>query len=56
MTKPDPAALANGRTFALNSGASFPTVQDAIRSVTATGNPRTNPLMTGTMTFRSNII
>ena len=46
MTKPDPASLANGRTFALDaSQTSFPDVQSAISSISATGNPRTNPLM-----------
>jgi iron complex outermembrane receptor protein len=46
MTKPDPASLANGRTFALDaSQQSFPDIRSAISSITATGNPRTNPLM-----------
>ncbi|WP_158298983.1 TonB-dependent receptor [Sphingomonas psychrotolerans] len=46
MTKPDPAALANGRTFALDaSQTSFPDVRSAIASITASGNPRSNPLM-----------
>jgi TonB-dependent receptor len=46
MTKPDPASLANGRTFALDaSQTSYPDVRSAISSITASGNPRTNPLM-----------
>ncbi|MBS0479339.1 MAG: TonB-dependent receptor [Proteobacteria bacterium] len=46
MTKPDPASLANGRTFALDaSQTSYPTVAAAISSITAAGNPRTKPLM-----------
>jgi TonB-dependent receptor len=46
MTKPDPASLANGRTFALDaSQTSFPDIRSAISSITAAGNPRTNPLM-----------
>lgn len=46
MTKPDPASLANGRTFALDaSQTSFPDVRSAISSITASGNPRSNPLM-----------
>ncbi|WP_160296725.1 TonB-dependent receptor [Sphingomonas sp. ERG5] len=46
MTKPDPASLANGRTFSLDaSQTSFPDVRSAISSITASGNPRTNPLM-----------
>lgn len=46
MTKPDPASLANGRTFSLdNSQPSYTSVQAAISAITAAGNPRTKPLM-----------
>lgn len=45
MSRPDPSALGAGRTFVLEAGASFPTVQDAIDSITANGNPRTEPLL-----------
>jgi iron complex outermembrane recepter protein len=49
MTKPDPASLANGRTFTLATdsvpGGSFTTVQQAIAAIAAQGNPATQPLM-----------
>ncbi|MBU1324035.1 MAG: TonB-dependent receptor [Alphaproteobacteria bacterium] len=45
MSRPDPSSLGAGRTFVLESGVSFPTVQAAIDSITANGNPRTPPLL-----------
>lgn len=45
MSRPDPAALGAGRTFTLESGASFGSVADAIASISANGNPRTEPLL-----------
>jgi iron complex outermembrane receptor protein len=45
MSRPDPSALGAGRTITLESGLSFPTIEDAINSITANGNPRTEPLM-----------
>ena len=45
MSRPDPSSLGAGRTFTLESGASFATVEDAIASVVANGNPRTEPLL-----------
>lgn len=45
MSRPDPEDLGAGRTINLESGTSFATVEDAIRSVTANGNPAMKPLM-----------
>lgn len=45
MSRPDPAALGAGRTFNLEPGAAFTSVEDAISSIVANGNPRTEPLM-----------
>ncbi|GAA0652555.1 TonB-dependent receptor [Brevundimonas lenta] len=45
MSRPDPAALGAGRTLNLEAGTSFATVEDAIASITANGNPRAEPLM-----------
>lgn len=45
MSRPDPEDLGAGRTFTLETGTAFATVDDAIRSVTASGNPTTEPLM-----------
>lgn len=45
MARPDMSALGAGRTFVLESGTSFSSVEDAINRVTATGNPRAEPLM-----------
>ena len=45
MSRPDPSALGAGRTITLESGLSFPTVEDAINNITANGNPAAEPLM-----------
>ncbi len=45
MSRPDPSALGAGRTFVLESGTAFDSVAEAIRSITANGNPRTKPLL-----------
>lgn len=45
MSRPDPEDLGAGRTFTLESGVAFTSVDAAIRSVTASGNPATEPLM-----------
>lgn len=45
MSRPDPASLGAGRTLNLESGTSFASVEDAIASITANGNPRTEPLL-----------
>ncbi|MBX9708851.1 MAG: TonB-dependent receptor [Caulobacteraceae bacterium] len=45
MSRPDPSALGAGRTFNLESGNAFTSVDDAIASITANGNPRTEPLL-----------
>ncbi|MBC6983426.1 TonB-dependent receptor [Caulobacter sp. 17J80-11] len=45
MSRPDPEDLGAGRTINLESGTSFATPEDAIRSVTANGNPAMTPLM-----------
>lgn len=45
MTKPDPASLANGRTFTFDTSQDFPDVRSALTAIGATGNPRTTPLM-----------
>ena len=45
MSRPDPSSLGAGRTFVLESGTEFTSVEDAIRSITANGNPRTRPLL-----------
>lgn len=43
MTKPDPASLANGRSF--DTTRDFTDVASAVASITVTGNPYTRPLM-----------
>lgn len=45
MSRPDPSSLGAGRTITLESGLSFPTVEDAINSITANGNPDADPLL-----------
>lgn len=45
MSRPDPSALGAGRTITLESGLSFPTVEDAISNITANGNPAAEPLL-----------
>jgi iron complex outermembrane recepter protein len=45
MARPDLSALGAGRTFVIESGTSFGSVEEAIRSVSATGNPRATPLL-----------
>jgi TonB-dependent receptor len=45
MSRPDPEDLGAGRTLNLESGTAFTSVEQAIRSVTANGNPSTKPLM-----------
>lgn len=45
MSRPDPSSLGAGRTLNLEPGASFTTVEDAIASITANGNPRAEPLL-----------
>lgn len=45
MARPDLVALSAGRTFILEPGTEFTTVGEAIGSITATGNPRTQPLL-----------
>jgi iron complex outermembrane receptor protein len=45
MSRPDPEDLGAGRTINLESGNSFTSVEDAISSVTANGNPAMQPLM-----------
>jgi TonB-dependent receptor len=45
MSRPDPEDLGAGRTFNLETGTSFTSVQEAIASVTANGNPAIEPLM-----------
>lgn len=45
LSRPDPSSLGAGRTFNLESGSQFNTVEQAIRSVTANGNPNTEPLL-----------
>lgn len=45
MSRPDPDYLGAGRTITLNDGTEFTDVADAIKSITATGNPRATPLL-----------
>lgn len=45
MSRPDPSSLGAGRTLNLEPGASFGSVEDAIASITANGNPRAEPLL-----------
>lgn len=45
MSRPDPEDLGAGRTFTLESGTSFGSVEQAIRSITAAGNPAIKPLL-----------
>lgn len=45
MSRPDPEDLGAGRTFTLESGSSFTSVEQAIQSITAAGNPATKPLL-----------
>ncbi|MDP3370091.1 MAG: TonB-dependent receptor [Brevundimonas sp.] len=45
MSRPDPSALGAGRTLNLEPGTAFTSVEDAIASITANGNPRTQPLL-----------
>ncbi len=45
MSRPDLSALGAGRTITLAGGQSFNSIEEAIGSITATGNPRTEPLM-----------
>jgi len=45
MSRPAPSALGAGRTFTLEDGGSFTSVEDAIDNVRANGSPRLKPLM-----------
>src|SRR3546814_12047683 len=45
MARPAPSALGAGRTFTLEDGGSFTSVEDAIDNVRANGSPRLKPLM-----------
>lgn len=45
MSRPDPSSLGAGRSFTLDSGAAFTSVEDAIASVAANGNPAAEPLL-----------
>ena len=45
MSRPDPDYLGAGRTITLTDGTEFTDVADAIKSITATGNPRAKPLL-----------
>ncbi|AKC85964.1 TonB-dependent receptor [Pseudoxanthomonas suwonensis] len=45
MSRPDPSSLGAGRAIVLEPGTSFDSVDDAIRGITANGNPRTEPLL-----------
>lgn len=45
MSRPDPDYLGAGRTITLADGTSFTNVADAIKNITATGNPRAKPLL-----------
>ena len=49
LSRPDPSELGDGRIFSINENDDFATPQDAltggVNSVSATGNPATNPLM-----------
>lgn len=45
MSRPAPSALGAGRTFTLEDGGSFTSVQDAIENARANGSPRLEPLM-----------
>lgn len=45
MSRPDPSSLGAGRTFNLEAGTSFTSVDDAIASISANGNPRAEPLL-----------
>jgi iron complex outermembrane recepter protein len=51
MSRPDPSSLGAGRTFILESGTSFATVEDAINSITASGNPATEALLSWNADF-----
>lgn len=45
MSRPAPSALGAGRTFTLDDGGSFTSIEDAIDNVRANGSPRLEPLM-----------
>src|SRR3546814_19358353 len=45
MARPAPSALGAGRTFTLEDGGSFTSVEDAIDNVRANGSPGLKPLM-----------
>jgi len=45
MARPDLSSLGAGRVFTVDSSTSFTSVEDALRNVTATGNPRAKPLL-----------
>jgi len=46
MSRPNPSALGAGRTITLrDESASFDSIEDAIRNITANGSPRLKPLM-----------
>ena len=45
MSRPDPDSLGSGRTITLANGSSFTSIADAISGITATGNPRSDPLL-----------
>lgn len=45
MSRPAPSALGAGRTFTLDDGGSFTSIEDAIDNVRANGSPRLKPLM-----------
>lgn len=45
MSRPAPSALGAGRIIAVDTGADYESVEDAIRNITANGSPRLEPLM-----------
>jgi TonB-dependent receptor len=45
MSRPDPEDMGAGRTFTIDQTGSFTSVEQAIRSVAANGNPSLRPLM-----------
>jgi len=45
MSRPDPEDMGAGRTFTIDSSADFTSIEQAIKSVAANGNPALKPLM-----------
>lgn len=45
MSRPDPSALGAGRTITLADGNNFTNVADAIKQISAKGNPRAKPML-----------